>query len=304
MRIAGHLNIGPVRFALRTPDPADVRYAAPAYAGFFSSFGAAGGRDEPLVEMQVDLVRRAEAIPSQPPLWSGGKNWAIWEEGQELISCSGFHGRQTARYYCRMARNLAAAELAVDPLLSPSDLIESPLVYPLDQILSWGMLSRLGGAVMHAAVAVHSGVGLVFTGRSGAGKSTISALCHAAGWRILNDDRVMVFRRNGAWRVAGTPWHGSGRFAEAAEVPLGGIYFLKQAPVDRMETMTASETRMALLDVAGVPWFENSWSQGVLDGLAQLVHGVDIRRFNFTKSMTAVRMLMDNQESMRAGKCA
>ena len=77
MRPAGHLSIGPVRFALRTPDQADVRYSAPAYAGFFSASGTGAGCT-PLVEMPVDLVRRAEAIPTSPPLWSGGKNWAIW----------------------------------------------------------------------------------------------------------------------------------------------------------------------------------------------------------------------------------
>lgn len=303
MRPAGHLSIGPVRFELRTPDQAEVRYSAPAYAGFFSTSGAVAGL-APLLEMQVEISARAAAIPTRPPVWSGGKNWAIWEDGSELICCAGFHDREKARYRCRLARDLRSAALAVDPQFYPAEYLESPLTYPLDQILSWGLLSRLGGTVMHAAVAVRAGVGLVFTGRSGAGKSTISALCHAAGWRILNDDRVMIYRRNDAWRVAGTPWHGSGRFAEADDIPLGGIYFLQQAPEDRMETMTASESRLALLDVAGVPWFENSWSQGVLEGLAKLVRDVEMRRLKFTKSETAVKVVADDQESVRAGKCA
>lgn len=303
MRPAGHLSIGSVRFALRTPDQADVRYSSPAYAGFYSAPGSSAGSDA-LAEMQVDLASQTGAIPAHTPLWSGGKNWAIWEDGQELICCSGFHGRQTARYRCRVARDLASAELAVDAEMIPAKVFESPLTYPLDQVLSWGLLSRFGGAVMHAAVAVRAGTGWIFTGRSGAGKSTISALCHAAGWRILNDDRVMVFRRNGAWRVAGTPWHGSGRFAEAAEFPLGGIYFLEQSPENRLEAMAASEARMALLDVAAVPWFENSWSAGSLEGLARLVREVDMRRFKFTKSPAAVRVVVDDQESTRAGRCA
>ena len=89
--------------------------------------------------------------------------------------------------------------------------------------------------------------------------------------------------------MAGTPWHGSGRFAEAAEVPLGGIYLLQQAAEDRSMPISASQARLALLDVAAVPWFEDSWEQRTLDGLDRLVGDVEIRRFHFTKTPSAVR---------------
>jgi len=187
--------------------------------------------------------------------------------------------------------------LSIDPDLvgEDPDRFVSPLLYPLDQILSWGMLSRVGGVLLHAAVAVRDGAGWVFAGHSGAGKSTLSELCHAEGDRILNDDRVMVFQRDGEWKVAGTPWHGSGRFAEAAEVPLGGLFFLKQADSERIEDLTPSEARLELLNVAAVPWFEESWSQGMLDGLEQVVQGVECRRFHFTKTPAAVQVLRSAQ---------
>ena len=199
---------------------------------------------------------------------------------------------------------MSRAELAPPSAAWAGGILESPLRYPLDQILSWGMLARIGGALMHAAVGVKNGVGFIFTGRSGAGKSTISALLRAEGWRILNDDRVLVFRRGGEWRVAGTPWHGSGRFAEAAEAPLGGICFLRQADEDSLDPMPASQARLAILDVAAVPWFEASWSQGVLDGLDRLVRDIEVYRFHFTKTPAAVKALASGQEFQRAGVCA
>ena len=279
-----------------------VRYCAPAYGGFFSE-GGGTDRLDPLCEMPVDIVRRAETVPARKPLWNGGKNWAVWEEDADLVCHAGFHGRAHSRWSCRMARDLSRAELALDPAAGDFGIIESPLVYPLDQILSWGMLSRIGGALLHASVAVKDGVGWVFTGRSGAGKSTISALCHAEGFRILNDDRVMVFLRGGIWKVAGTPWHGSGRFAEADEVPLGSIYFLQKDVKNFMEPVSASQARLSLLDVAAVPWFEDAWSQGTLDGLSRLVQGVEFQRFHFTKTPAAVRVLDDHQ-GRSAGACA
>jgi hypothetical protein len=131
----------------------------------------------------------------------------------------------------------------------------------------------------------------LFAGRSGAGKSTLAALCHAEGWRILNDDRAMVFRRDREWRVAGTPWHGSGRFAEAAKCRWAALFLLKQAGEDRIEPVDAAQARLALLDVAAVPWFAEDWSQGILDGLDGLVREIEPARLHFTKTAEAVAML-------------
>jgi len=304
VRIAGHLNIGPLRMVLQVRGAGQVRVSNPAYAGFYSD-APDSAAPAPLCEMPVEIIRQVSVIPSHEPLWRADRHWAIWEEGADLICCVGIHQREHPRFHCRIARDGSLARLSLDPESAESDptLYESPLCYPMDQILSWGMLSRIGGVLLHAAVAVRDGVGWVFAGHSGAGKSTLSALCHAEGFRILNDDRVMLFQRDGEWKVAGTPWHGSGRFAEAAEVPLGGLFFLQQATESRMVSVSASQARLALLDVAAVPWFEDAWSQGMLDGLEQVVQGVDARRFHFTKTSEAVAVLKDAQDSL-AGVCA
>lgn len=254
--------------------------------------------------MNVALGR--PAVPSRAPSWQIGQSWAVWEEGTDLLCLAGFQGGDSAFFGCRVARDLSRAELTVSPELPGAipGVVDAPLRYPLDQAVSWGMLSRIGGALLHSAVAVKDGVGYVFAGRSGAGKSTLSGLCQGEGWRILNDDRAMVFRRGGEWRVAGTPWHGSGRFAEAAEAPLGGIYFLQQAVADRLKPLPASQARLALLDVAAVPWFEDSWAQGTLDGLARLVEQVDTSRFCFTNTPLAVQALTARQDSRRSEVCA
>ncbi len=327
----GHLDIGPLRFALRTGG-VPVRYADPAYAGFFrpprainiqySIFNIQHSRGvaatvpcgsppgdlasseakvgyyapatafaPPLLDLPVEIQAGVAPRPAGEPLWRAGGHWAAWEDGGELVFHVGLEAPDAARVSCRVAQDCSRAELTVHPSAWTEGVCESPLRYPLDQILSWGLLSKIGGALLHAAVAVKDGVGYVFAGRSGAGKSTLAALCHAEGWRILNDDRVMVFRRDGDWRVAGTPWHGSGRFAEAAEVPLGGVFLLKQAAENRIEPLEAAQARLALLDVAAVPWFAEEWSQGILDGLDQLVRDVEPARFHFTQTAEAVDAL-------------
>ena len=201
---AGHLDIGPLRFALRT-DGGPVRYADPAYAGFFRPAADLG---RSLVELPVEISTGSPEIPTREPLWRAGGHWAVWEETGDYLVHTGLQAPEAARAACRVARDLSRAELRLPPGAWREGACESPLKYPLDQILGWGLLAKIGGVLLHSAVAVKDGVGYVFAGRSGAGKSTLAGFCHAAGWRILNDDRVLVFRRGAEWRVAGTPWHG------------------------------------------------------------------------------------------------
>lgn len=301
---AGHLTIGPLRLNVRGADGVSVRYTDPAYAGFWSGVPAsADAANQPLVEMPVTLSRETRAIPPGEPLYRGGKNWAAWDDGDDLVICSGFTGQPAARFHCRLARNLARAHVAMDPTREGVDPqgYDSPLRYPIDQILSWGLLARCGGLILHGAVAVKDGMGWVFTGRSGAGKSTISGLCHAAGWRILNDDRVILYKRNGSYRVAGTPWHGSGRFAEAADVPLAGIFFLHKSVTNRIDALDAGTARISILDVAAVPWFEETWSQDALDAADRLTSENPFFRFHFSKSPAAVDALVRHAVDHLAG---
>lgn len=292
MTDTGQLHIGPLQLNLRAEDLGPLRYSAPGHREFFTA-GHFQREPEPLVTAEVEIDKRITRLPGSEPLWRGGQSWAAWDAGADLLCCSGFQVPGRARFGCRVARDLSRADLALDPEWADTheDGRESPLRFPLDQVLAWGMLARIGGALLHAAVAVHAGRGWVFAGRSGAGKSTMSGLCRAAGWRVLNDDRVMVFRRAGEWRVAGTPWHGTGAFAEAAEVPLGGIFLLRQARDERLEPLPVSQARLALLDVAAVPWFEDTWSQQTLDGLNRLAEDIAPCRFHFTKTGTAVAAL-------------
>lgn len=286
------LDIGPVRFVLQGEGLPPVRYGGWAYRDFVAD-GPEPVPSRALIELPVRLRRGARARPSLPPLFEVGRNWAVWADGDGWLFCSGYADRDRPRFSCRLARGLGEAELGVDA--DPSD---APLRYPLDQVLSWALLSRCGGVLLHAAAVERDGFGLALAGRSGAGKSTLSGLCRAEGWRVLNDDRAVLFRRGGNARLAGTPWHGSGRFAEARETPLAGILLLARSSEDRLEPLSASEARRAILPAASIPWFEESWAQGALDALDALLSGVPVFRFHFTRTPDAMRALESLQPAL------
>lgn len=86
------------------------------------------------------------------------------------------------------------------------------------------------GLLLHASAVVRDDKAYVFLGRSGAGKSTIAKISHGKGLHILNDDRVIVRKKNGRFFAFGNPWHGTfGKF-ENRSYEMAGLYFIHKNP--------------------------------------------------------------------------
>ena len=158
--------------------------------------------------------------------------------------------------------------------------------YALDSLLrvllSVLLLPRRG-FLLHAATVVRSGRAHVFTGRSGAGKSTVAALSPPG--TVLTDEISLLRFTDGAWHAYGTPFWGEFR-AEGAntKVPVAGIYILVQSSVDSVERVPAKEALRALLP--NVLFFSASTPQNkqLLDLLAEAVEQIPFYRLRFRKT--------------------
>jgi hypothetical protein len=108
--------------------------------------------------------------------------------------------------------------------------------YALDSLLrvllSWKLLGH-HGFLLHAATVLRLGRAYVFTGRSGAGKSTVASLSQEG--TVLTDEISLLRREDGGWRAYGTPFWGEFRAAGSnTSAPVAGIFRLLQAPENRV----------------------------------------------------------------------
>lgn len=118
-------------------------------------------------------------------------------------------------------------------------------------------LQGANGALFHAALAERDGVAVLLAGPSGTGKSTAS-LRLTFPWHSLSDDATLVVRdANG--RYWAHPWPTWSRFFFEEDggqwdvqyaVPLGGIFFLEQSPVDYCERVEEGQAACYLLTLA------------------------------------------------------
>jgi hypothetical protein len=112
-------------------------------------------------------------------------------------------------------------------------------------LLSWKLAGQ-NGFLLHAATVVRDGKAYVFTGRSGAGKSTVASLSPKGS--VLTDEISLLRRENGEWRAYGTPFWGEFRAAGSnSSSPVQGIYRLVQAAENRVTPLRPLEMIRALL---------------------------------------------------------
>ncbi len=111
-------------------------------------------------------------------------------------------------------------------------------------------LPRADRVLFHGSCLVFDGQGVLFTAKSGTGKST-----HTRLWRqvfgdrveMVNDDKPFLALGPEGVNAHGTPWRGKHGLGTNVSVPLKAICYVTRGTENRVEPMTARELFPVLL---------------------------------------------------------
>lgn len=110
------------------------------------------------------------------------------------------------------------------------------------------LAQKNGLYTLHSASFAYRNHAWLFSGPSGTGKSTHTNLWHTLyDVPLLNGDLNIIGIKDGLPVVYGLPWCGTSGICSTDTYPLGGIVFLKQAPVNRIQTPPAEEQSFLLM---------------------------------------------------------
>ena len=133
--------------------------------------------------------------------------------------------------------------------------------------------SQYGVLLMHASVTMYQGMGYLFLGKSGTGKSTHSSLWkkYVKGADLLNDDNPAVrCLENGQVRVYGTPWSGKTPCYRNLSVSIGAFVRLQQSPNNDIQRESNVKAYASILSSCSTMiWDEKSY-----DAILANVNGV------------------------------
>jgi hypothetical protein len=213
------VEIGGMAIALRTNDPSFERLIQNRYAGFV------GPSSRSQFEFDIDLYEPSETAPADDELE------VKIEAGEWLLKRGDFRARwnpETSHGHIRQSCN----PYAIDCVLR--------IVHSL-------VLARQGGFLVHAASAIRGGRAFLFSGVSGAGKTTISRLA-PPDTTLLTDEISYVRREGNRYMACGTPFAGElARVGENCSAPLSAFFLLEKGPENRIEPISTTEAIHRLL---------------------------------------------------------
>lgn len=194
---------------------------------------------------KLPLVRGAKVVFITNHFQDGQENWRLLKKGNEYIYKSPLEQKRQV-VFVNKAFNKAKA------FVLPQKDGEyvwgvDDIIYDFLQVLliNYFALHQTGLFVHSIGVKDTDGRGLLFAGKSGAGKSTTARLWHKhTKAMVLNDDRVIVRKRRNKFYIHGSPWHGD--FNDYLESKTGSallekLFFIEHASkndawkIDRME---------------------------------------------------------------------
>ena len=247
------VEVGGVPVALRTGDSAFVRMIRERYEGF------AGSAANPEYRFDIDLLPSDQAA----------------DDTEDVSVSRGRHGWSIRRGDFR-------AEW--DPVARTGTIRQSCNPYSIDSVLRIVhtlVLAEKGGFLLHAASAVRNGRAFLFSGVSGAGKTTISRL--APGDVVLLTDEVSYVRPDGGRYLAyGTPFAGElAKVGENTSAPIAALYLLAQGPENRIDPLTPGEATRRLLQ--NILFFakDPALVKSVFDAAFRFVAATPVRRLTF-----------------------
>jgi hypothetical protein len=171
------------------------------------------------IDIHIEWVKGLPKMPGRK-LFDSGAAWRLYEGSGDLQFDFGYpvpgkppHKRLFVDSdFCRATLQLSEESFADIPITP------DPMEYPLDELLIMHRLTQEKGIELHGCGIVRGdGVGNLFVGHSGAGKSTTTRLwTEREDVEVLSDDRIIV-RRDGGGSAVKTP-SGAGGGANEQQV--------------------------------------------------------------------------------------
>jgi hypothetical protein len=167
-----------------------------------------------------------------------------------------------------------------------------PLAYPMGPILLHYMTLQSDAVMMHASCAFDGLKGRLFSGFSGAGKSTMSKIWSDAGNQIINDDRLIIRYQQGAYFVYNTPMYYTDKPKKAS---LNSIFLISHSPVNKIKHLKGAEAVTKVMAFSIQNNFDPYWVEKRLEFFSKLCSQISVYSLGFVPNENVVKFILENE---------
>lgn len=172
--------------------------------------------------------------------------------------------------------------------------VVNPLRYPMGPIVMQYLTVKSEAVMIHASCVFDGIKGRLFTGFSGAGKSTISEIWSKAGHQIINDDRLIIRKTNEGYYAYNTPMYYADQPKRAA---LNSIFLISHSPENRIKKLSGALAVSRVLAFCIQNNFDKTFIQNNLDFVAGLSNQVAVYDLGFVPDDQVVKFVLSNENT-------
>lgn len=167
-----------------------------------------------------------------------------------------------------------------------------PLKYPMGPIIMHYMTLKSDAVMMHASCAFDGEKARIFTGFSGAGKSTMSKIWSGAGNLIINDDRLIVRKQDDSFYVYNTPMY-------YRDIPkkakLNSIFLISHSPENKIKKLDGASAITKVMAFSIQNNFDRQFIQDRLNLFSQLCSKVAVYELGFVPDQQVVPFVLTHE---------
>jgi len=289
-----HFEIAGVGLSTSYLRTVDLQKPVSDYPADFRKVSAGRGADVIDIRLEVGNIPKTEGLIK---LCDSGQTWSIFREGDGyVLSFNPISYPGTPLWLARFNQDctrvtIQCSEKFIDESDGRTTLL-NPVRYPLDQLLLMYYLAGREGALLHAAGIDISGKGLIFPGKSGAGKTTLARqFTSRKNIQILSDDRIVIRKIENAFKAFGTPWPGEAGIARNTSMSLRGILFIRHGPRNKIRSISPQEASAKLMPVTSIPWYDREVMPHVLGFCEELAINIPAFELEFHPGPEVVECL-------------
>jgi hypothetical protein len=215
--------------------------------------------------------------------------WSIWKSNTDMFIRTIFP-RSSSEKNAVMRFSLGENEW--DMWIETTEKEIDPFDYPLDGLILYYLTVIYRNIMIHASGINISGNGYLFSGVSGKGKSTLARLWEDSGARVIHDDRLIIRRTAGDYRMFNTPVYNND---EPRDSVLNRIYIIDHG-VENKVIPVRGATAISLVIANCI---QHNWSHSIierlLDSVSDLCNTIPVYRLFFKPDRSIIDLILKNE---------
>ncbi|WP_289021743.1 hypothetical protein [Desulfobacter postgatei] len=178
----------------------------------------------------------------------------------------------------------------------------SLLLFNNDQLLLSRLLAIQKGIILHGNGILYDNQAILLTGASGSGKSTLSAMLEKKGMEILCDDRMIVKKEEGKFKLYGSWIHGSIPKASSGTADLKLVFFLEQSNQNNFKVIKNKQEKVFKLVDSMIKSFNRGklWID-MLTVLGEMVNSIPMVQLYFNLDGKIIPIIQDLMSASQKG---